>query len=121
MEFQVAFSARAGYLKRLCLAQQIGLNLMPALFVVEQPLFALQAAAVTGEAAVFADDTVAGNEDREAVGTVGSGHGAHGGRVAELFGQRLIMGGFAVGDGLQRIPHLPLKRAAGCKAAAAFA
>lgn len=81
MEFQVALSARAGYLKRLYLAQQIGLHLMPALFVVEQPLFALQAAAVAGEAAVFADDAVAGNEDGEAVGAVGGGHGAHGGRV----------------------------------------
>ena len=113
MEFQVAFSARAGYLKCLCLAQQIGLHLMPALFVVEQPLFALQTAAVAGEAAVFADDAVAGNEDGEAVGTVGGGHGAYGGRFSKLFGQRLIMGGFAVRDGLQRVPHPPLKRAAG--------
>ena len=91
---------------------------MPALFVVEQPLFALQAAAVAGEAAVFANDAVAGNEDGEAVGAVGGGHGAHGGRVAELFGQRLIMSGSAVGDGLQHVPHPPLKRAAGGRATA---
>ena len=79
----------------------------------EQPRLARQAAAVAGECAILADNAVAGNEDGEAVGTVGGGHGAHGGRVAELFGQRLIMGGFAVGDGLQRVPHPPLKRAAG--------
>ena len=84
---------------------------MPALFVVEQPLFALQAAAVAGEAAVFADDAVAGNEDGEAVGTVGGGHGAHGGRVAELFGQRLIMGGFAAGRDAEQLHQ---RRMTGC-------
>ncbi len=47
-----------------------------ALFQVEQPLFAPEAAAVAAEFAAFGDDVVAGDEDGDPVPVVGGADGA---------------------------------------------
>jgi len=74
--------------------------------VVEQPALAGQAAAVAGERAVGADHAVAGDDDADRVAAVGQAHGAGGCGTAELLGERAVRRGGAVGNCLQRLPHL---------------
>ena len=81
----------------------------------EEPLFAPQAAAVTGElgtgaaaCAVAADDAVAGHDDCHRIASVGRAHGAHGFGVVDGVGNRLIAGGFAVRDAEKLLPDLSL-------------
>ena len=64
----------------------------------------MDAAAVAGQCTVFADDAVAGDEDSDGIGTVGSSDGAHSGRMADVGRQCLIVRGRAVGDGAQCRP-----------------
>ena len=53
-----------------------------ALFVVQQPFLAPDAAAVAAQRPVGADDAVAGDDDRQAVVAVGAAHGAGGAGAA---------------------------------------
>ena len=64
----------------------------------------MNAAAVAGQCTVFTDDTVAGDEDCDGIGTVGSGDGTRGGRMADVGRECLIVRGRAVGDGAQCHP-----------------
>ena len=59
-------------------------------FMREQPTLAMQAAAITGEALVRADDAMAGQDDRDRIGAVGGADGAHGFRQADFRGERAV-------------------------------
>ena len=87
--------------------------------VPQQPLFAPQAAAVTGQlrtrpaaCPVAADDAVAGNDDGNRITAVGRAHGAHGFGVANRVGNRLVTGRLAIPDAEKLLPDLTLKRRA---------
>jgi hypothetical protein len=77
--------------------------------VVEEPFFAVQAATEAGEAAVFADDPVAGNDDGDAVLAVGASYGPDSFFVAEENGLLLVRAGFAIGYLHQALPYTFLK------------
>ena len=64
----------------------------------------MNAAAVAGQRTVFTDDAVAGDEDGDGIGTVGSGDGTRGGRMADVGRECLIVRGRAVGDGAECHP-----------------
>ena len=52
----------------------------------EQPLFAMEAAAVAGERAVGADDAMAGHDDADGIGTIRETDGADGAGTADALG-----------------------------------
>src|SRR5690606_41115794 len=81
-------------------------------FEVQQPLLALQAAAVAGEAAGGADDPVAGDDDAAGVAAVGEADGAGRLGAAEGVGEPSVGTGLAVGDARQRVPDAALERGA---------
>src|SRR5438094_3219837 len=81
--------------------------------VLEQPAFAVQAAAEAGQLPPRPDHAVTGNDDRNWVFAVGGAHSAGGAGVAEPAGQLAIARGGAVGDGAEQIPHHTLERRAG--------
>jgi len=56
---------------------------------------------------------VAGDDDGHAVCAVGVGYGSHGAGFADAVGLLLVAHGFAVGNGLQGLPHGSLKRGGG--------
>jgi len=56
----------------------------------EEPAFAVQAAAIAGEAVVGADDAMAWQDDRDRIGTVGGADGAHGFRHTDFCGERAV-------------------------------
>ena len=61
--------------------------------------------AVTGEAAVGADDAVAGNEDGQAIVTVGPRHRPYGGRSVDGAGEVGVCRGLTVGHGAKSAPQ----------------
>src|SRR5712692_6645055 len=68
-----------------------------------------QPAAVSGELAVRSNDAMAGNDDRNGIGTVCQAHGARGVRVADASGQLAVGDGLAVGDLAKLLPDSLLK------------
>src|SRR5690606_1501745 len=75
-----------------------------------------QAAAVTGEAAVRADDAMAGNDHRDGVAAIRKTDGAHGVGIAESPRDLAVAHRAAIGNLAQRIPHALLEgRAFGCQ------
>ena len=72
--------------------------------MVEQPAFAVGAAAVAREGAVGSDDAVAGDDDDHGVGMAGLGHGTERAGTARELGQLAVADGVAVGDVLQLGP-----------------
>lgn len=83
------------------------------LLMVEEPAFALDAAAVSGERSIGSDDAVAGHNDRDRIGAVGCAYGSHGIGMADLRGELAVGGRFSAGNGAEGAPHLLLK---GCAA-----
>src|SRR3989441_3356454 len=81
--------------------------------VLEEPAFAIQAAAETRELAARADHAVAGDDDGDRVPAVGRTDCAGGADVAQATRQLAVAHGRAVRDGAQGAPHAPLKRRAG--------
>src|SRR6266700_1165048 len=81
--------------------------------MLEQPAFAIQAAAEAGQLTARPDHAVTGHDDGDRVLAVGGAHGASGARVAEAPRQLAVARGGAVGDGAEEIPHLPLEGRAG--------
>src|SRR3989442_1214283 len=81
--------------------------------VLEQPAFAIQAAAEAGQLAARPDHAVTGDDDGDRVLAVGGAHGASGARVAEAPRQLAVARGGAVGDGAEEVPHLLLEGRAG--------
>ena len=75
----------------------------------EEFAFALDAPAIAGEAAILADDAVAGDGDGDGVGADGGGDGAGGGGPAEFAGDLGVAAGFAAWDLLQRLPDALLE------------
>src|ERR1044072_3473549 len=71
----------------------------------EQLPLALDAPAVAGEAAVAADDAVAGEGDRDRVAGAGAGDGAAGARGADSRRHLGVAAGLAPRDRLQEGPH----------------
>jgi protease PrsW len=65
----------------------------------QQPLLAIEAAAVAGQRPVGADHAVTGHDDRDRIAAVGETHGARGERrLAERGGHLAVAGRHAVGD-----------------------
>src|ERR1044072_2596415 len=75
----------------------------------EQLPLALDAPAVAGEAAVAADDAVAGDGARDRVAGAGAGAGAAGARGADPRRHLGVAAGLAPGDRLQEGPHTLLE------------
>src|SRR3989442_4320956 len=81
--------------------------------VLEEPAFAIQAAAETGELAARTDHAVAGDDDGDRVLPVGRTYCAGGADVAQATSQLAVAHGGAVRDDEEGAPHAPLKRRAG--------
>ena len=72
-------------------------------------MFALEAPAVAGEAAIGADGAVAGNGEGDGVGGAGGGDGAGGGGLAERAGERGVAARLAARDLLEGAPDALLE------------
>ena len=72
-------------------------------------MFALEAPAVSGEAAVCAHGAMAGDGEGDGVGGAGGGDGAGGGGLAQIAGKRGVAARLAAGDLLQRPPDTLLE------------
>src|SRR5206468_4782379 len=81
--------------------------------MLQQPTFAVEATAVTGQLPPRSDHPVTGNDDRNRVLAVGRAHGAAGADLAELARQRAVAHRRPVGNGAQGNPDAPLERRAG--------
>src|SRR6201996_6591167 len=69
-------------------ARQVRLARYRGFFMREQPCFPGEAAAITGEAGVGADDPMAGYDDRDWIGAVGEAHRTARARPADRGGER---------------------------------
>lgn len=78
----------------------------------QQAALCLQPAGIARERAVRADDTVAGDEDRQRVAVVCHADGARCLRAADGGGNRTVAARLTVGDRAQRRPHAQLERRA---------
>ena len=83
------------------------------MFQVEKILLGPEASAVAGQAAVAADDAVAGEDDRDGVGAVGIGHCPDGPGGSDGGGQLSVGGGLPVGDAGELLPDALLEVGAG--------
>ena len=83
-----------------------------SLFEIEQLSLHGEPTAEPDQPAVAADDAVAGDDDGDGVGAVGGPHGADRGGPADGLRQLPVAPRLAVGDALERGPHLPLERGA---------
>src|SRR5580704_567625 len=92
----------AALLKTLCLETHLA-------FVVEQPAFALDPAAVAGERAVGADDSMTGDDDANRIGAVGQAHRSYRGGTAEACGEVSVGNGRAARDLAQGTPEVALE------------
>src|SRR2546426_12573681 len=81
--------------------------------VLEEPAFAIQAAAETCELAARADHAVAGDDDGDRIPAVGRTDCARGADVAQATRQLAVAHGRAERNGAQGAPHAPLTRRAG--------
>src|SRR5580704_11221292 len=80
-----------------------------ARLVLEQPLFAFEAAAVAGERTVSADHAMAGHDDADGIRTVGEADGANSFRPANLFGELAVGDRRAAGNCAERAPDFLLE------------
>ena len=64
---------------------------------------------------VAADDSVAWDQYGNGISTIGGGNGSCGFGIADRLGQLRIRAGFAIRNGLERLPNPVLKRGAGKK------
>ena len=76
---------------------------------VEEPRFALQAPAITGELGVGSDDPVAGHDDGDGIATDGCAHRPSRARAPDAPGNLSVADCHAVGDLQQGIPHVRLE------------
>src|SRR5689334_9302892 len=75
----------------------------------EQPLFAVNASAITTQMPCAPDDAMTGNNQGERVGTVGIGNGTEGRRLAQGNGLFPIAFCLAIGNLAKSTPDLLLK------------
>ena len=80
-----------------------------ALFALEQSLFALYAPAVATQAAIFADDAMARDDQRDRIVGAGLGNCADGGRLPNGGGDIAVIPRFADGNLLQLLPDFDLE------------
>ena len=73
--------------------------------MLQQPLLAMQAAAVFGERAIRPDQAVAGHHDADRIGAVGGAYGADRGGLADAFGEVAISHGLSRRHLAQIAPH----------------
>jgi hypothetical protein len=78
-------------------------------FMFQKPDFSPEPSAVSGEGAVGADDTVAGNYDADGITAIGGTHGPTGFGPVHKSGDISVGGGLSEGYGLQDLPDSPLK------------
>src|SRR5436190_23229446 len=78
-------------------------------FVLQQPLLAVQPAAVAGERAVRPDHAVTGYHQGHGVGAVGEPHGADRGRPADARGEACVTQRLSGRDRAERVPALALE------------
>ena len=71
-----------------------------------------RAAVIAGEAAIFANHPVAGDDHRQRIAADGTRHRAGGVHIADGAGDVLITARFAAGNFPQRLPDAHLKRRA---------
>ena len=76
---------------------------------VKQPFLPVKATCIAHESAIGTNDPMTGNDDSDIVFTIGSAHCTDGFRIADIFCELQIGGGFTVGDIDQLRPHLALK------------
>ena len=69
----------------------------------------VQSSSKTGQRVVAADDTMAGDDDADAIGTNGLCHGSHALWIADALGYLHIASCLAEGDVEQCLPHTALK------------
>ncbi len=103
---------RKGERRKWSFVRRRSLQLRPcgrATFEGEEEFFGIEAAGVTGQTAVAADDAVAGDDDGDRVGGIGGGYGADGLGVADAAGQFGVGDGGAVGDFQQLRPDRTLE------------
>src|SRR3954469_24456060 len=79
------------------------------LFLRQQSLLALDAPAVSAEAAVLAHHAMAGHDRRDRIGGAGAGHGAGRAWSLQTLRNLFIAAGLAEGDLLQLLPHADLE------------
>jgi len=72
-------------------------------------LFAFETPAVAGEAAMFADDAMAGDDDGNGIGSAGAGDGANGLRAANAASDVGVGARLAGGDALEFFPDAALE------------
>lgn len=75
----------------------------------QQPAFAGQATGIAREAAVRADDAVAGHDHAHRVGADRKADGAHGGWPSQLSRQVAVADRASRRNAAQRLPHGPLE------------
>src|SRR3990172_4728010 len=78
----------------------------------QQIVLDFQAAAITAEMAVAANDAMTGNNDGQGIGAIGAADGTDGVGIAQFFGNLQISDRLAVGNLFDQRPHLLLKRRA---------
>lgn len=79
----------------------------------EQPGLGGQPAGIAGEAAIGANDAVAGDDERNRIAAIGEADGARSTRLAKGCGERLIAAGLAGRDGAELRPDALLELRAG--------
>ena len=75
----------------------------------EQSLLAFEAPTIAAEAAVFADDAVAGNNDGDGIGGAGASHGADGPGIADAASNFGIGARLAAGNAPELFPNAALE------------
>ena len=84
------------------------------MFVIEEPAFAFDAAAVAGQRAIGADHAMAGYDDGDGIGTIGRADCPDSGRMTDPLCEPAVRRCRTAGDLAQRLPDFALKgRAAG--------
>ena len=78
--------------------------------MVQEPAFALDTAAVAGERAVGADDSMAGDDDANRIGAVGEANRPYRGGTAEACGEMSIGNSGTARNLAQGDPDLALER-----------
>ena len=76
---------------------------------IQEPFFSLDASGEACQGVVCANDSVAGNEDADAVGSNGLRHSPYALEIVHAEGYLLVGSGFAVGNFEQGLPHLLLE------------
>lgn len=78
-------------------------------FVIQEGTLHIEAAGKAGQGSIGAYESMAGDDDRDRIGSVGAADGAHRFRTSDVFSDLTIGAGLAGWDGQQSLPDLLLK------------